>query len=59
MAEETVAAVAERYRRVADGFGARLAGVAPDGWHEPTPCTDWDETALVTHVLTTQARVAG
>jgi len=59
VAEETVAAVAERYRRVADGFGARLAGVASDGWQKPTPCTDWDVTALVTHVLTTQARVAG
>jgi uncharacterized protein (TIGR03086 family) len=57
--EETAAVVAERYRRVADGFGARLAGVRPEGWRESTPCTDWDVTALGTHVLTTHARVAG
>ncbi len=50
--------VLERYARVADGFGARLAGVRPDQWDDPTPCTDWDVRALVEHVIDTHGRVA-
>lgn len=49
--------VSQRYRRVADGFGTRLAGVEADQWELPTPCGDWDVRALVAHVVATQARV--
>jgi hypothetical protein len=33
--------VAERHRIVADGFTARVAGVAPDDWSVTTPCSEW------------------
>lgn len=49
--------VADRYARVADGFGERLAGVAPSHWDATTPCSDWDVRALVEHVIDTQGRV--
>lgn len=49
--------VLSRYGRVADGFGARLRGVQPDQWSQPTPCSDWDVRDLVTHVITTHRRV--
>jgi uncharacterized protein (TIGR03086 family) len=49
--------VSQRYRRVADGFGARLEGVKADQWGLPTPCGDWDVRALVAHVVATQGRV--
>lgn len=49
--------VADRYRRVADGFSWRVAGVRPDQWSSPTPCEDWDVRALVAHVVATQGRV--
>lgn len=50
--------VADRYRRVGDGFGARLSGVAPEQWDDPTPCTDWSVRDLVVHVITTHRRLA-
>jgi uncharacterized protein (TIGR03086 family) len=49
--------VAERYRRVADGFGERLSGVRTDQWELPTPCTALDVRSLVAHVVTTHGRV--
>lgn len=51
--------VTERYRRVADGFGRRLAGVRADQWGGPTPCEDWDVRTLVAHVVSTHARILG
>lgn len=39
------------YRRAQDAFGARVHGVADDGWAAATPCTDWDVQSLVNHVL--------
>lgn len=50
--------VSERYGRVSDGFGARLGRVAPDQWSHPTPCSEWDVSELVAHVITTHRRVA-
>jgi uncharacterized protein (TIGR03086 family) len=49
--------VAERYERIADGFSARLAGVAPGSWSAATPCTEWTVRDLVVHVGDTQRRV--
>jgi uncharacterized protein (TIGR03086 family) len=49
--------ITERYRTIADGFGNRLAGIGPDQWSDPTPCTDWTVRDLVAHVVTTHRRV--
>lgn len=50
---------AERYERVATGFGERLAGVKSDQWSDATPCRDWDVQQLVAHVINTQRAVLG
>ena len=30
--------------------GGVIAGITPEQWSRPTPCTDWDVRALVTHL---------
>jgi uncharacterized protein (TIGR03086 family) len=47
----------ERYRTIADDFGAQVRGVAPDQWSAPTPCSDWAVRDLVAHVIGTHRRV--
>ncbi len=54
-----VSEVSLRYQRVSDGFDVRLKGVAEGQWTLPTPCEDWDVTALVSHVITTHWRLHG
>ena len=41
----------ERYRRVAEGFSARVDGIADDQWDSPTPCELWTVRDLVGHVV--------
>ena len=33
-----------------DAAGELVAGITPEQWSGPTPCTDWDVRALVTHL---------
>ena len=33
-----------------------IEGIGDDQWHEPTPCTEFDVTALVQHLLAVQHR---
>ena len=41
----------ERHRIACDGF-TRVANAVPaDAWSRPTPCADWDASALVEHVI--------
>jgi len=47
----------DRYRRIADGFSARLDGVGVDQWSRPTPCTDWTVRELAAHVVASHRRV--
>ena len=49
--------VSERYATIADGFGARLAGIGPDQWSAPSPCTEWTARDVVMHVINTHLRV--
>jgi len=53
----TMSEVSDRYRVVADGFTARVAGVPADRWEVGTPCTDWTVLDLVAHVINTHRRV--
>lgn len=41
----------ERYRVVADGFGARVDGMPPGGWDAPTPCDGWVARDVVVHLV--------
>jgi uncharacterized protein (TIGR03086 family) len=52
-----VSEVSDRYKRVSEGFGARLRWVTPDQWAAPTPCTEWEIRDLVTHVIATHWRI--
>lgn len=49
--------VSERYGRVANGFGARLARVTAEQWSSSTPCAEWTVRDLVVHVINTHHRV--
>jgi uncharacterized protein (TIGR03086 family) len=42
---------AERHRRITDGFTARVAGVAPDGWDAPSPVPEWTARDVVRHLI--------
>jgi uncharacterized protein (TIGR03086 family) len=43
--------IADRYRRRADGFEAKIANVAPDGWAAPSPCDEWTARDVVGHIV--------
>jgi uncharacterized protein (TIGR03086 family) len=40
----------ELYRAGAERFGELVRAVNPDQWTDPTPCSEWDVRALVSHV---------
>jgi uncharacterized protein (TIGR03086 family) len=43
--------IADRYRRVAAAFTARVAAVTPSGWDAPTPCDGWVARDVVRHLV--------
>ena len=45
------ATAAERWRVVADGFSARVDGVAAGGWDAPAPCDGWVARDVVVHLV--------
>jgi uncharacterized protein (TIGR03086 family) len=49
--------IAARYRTVADGFTATLAGVPAGRWDAPSPCPDWTAREVAAHVVLTHRRV--
>src|ERR1700681_3245065 len=51
--------VSERYARLADAFGAKIAAVASDRWSSPWPWTEWTARDLVGHVVSTQGMILG
>jgi uncharacterized protein (TIGR03086 family) len=44
-------AIADRYRRHADGFERKVAAVRPDQWSNQSPCEAWDARDLVGHII--------
>ncbi|MFP5319015.1 MAG: TIGR03086 family metal-binding protein [Acidimicrobiia bacterium] len=42
--------IADRHRRLAAGFTARVEAVPPDRWESPSPCPGWTARNLVEHV---------
>lgn len=43
--------LAELHQRALDATGAYVAAVAPDQWHLPTPCHEFDVAVLVNHIV--------
>jgi uncharacterized protein (TIGR03086 family) len=43
--------VAERYRRHADAFEAKVAAVAPEQWANQSPCENWSARDVVDHIV--------
>ena len=43
--------IAELHARALESTGAIVAGIAPDRWHDATPCAGWDVRALVNHLV--------
>ncbi len=44
-------AIADRYRKLADAFEAKVAAVSPDDWSNQSPCTEWTARDVVGHVV--------
>jgi uncharacterized protein (TIGR03086 family) len=42
--------IADRYRKVAATFGARVREVAADRWDAPNPCEGWNNRDVVKHL---------
>jgi uncharacterized protein (TIGR03086 family) len=43
--------IADRYRKLADAFEAKVAAVSPGDWSNQSPCTDWTARDVVGHVV--------
>jgi uncharacterized protein (TIGR03086 family) len=43
--------IADRYRRRADAFEAKVAAVRSDQWANPSPCEKWDARDVVDHIV--------
>lgn len=51
--------VISTYRRIAEGFGARVEGTADDGWGAASPCDGWTARDVVAHVVDGHRRLTG
>jgi uncharacterized protein (TIGR03086 family) len=47
----------ELYRRACERYGEHVHAIRDDQWKSPTPCSEWDVTALVNHLITEVAWV--
>jgi uncharacterized protein (TIGR03086 family) len=45
-----MAEVAERFRRLAEGFTSRVTMVSPGNWDSPSPCEAWTARDVVRHL---------
>jgi uncharacterized protein (TIGR03086 family) len=43
--------LADAHRRALDATGAYVAAIGPGQWSAPTPCSEYDVRALVTHIV--------
>ncbi len=43
--------VREVFERARDGFAFRVHEIGDGQWHDPTPCTEWDVSDLVGHLV--------
>jgi uncharacterized protein (TIGR03086 family) len=43
--------LAAAHRQALDATGAYVAGIQPGQWPAPTPCTEYDVRALLTHIV--------
>jgi uncharacterized protein (TIGR03086 family) len=46
-----VSEIADRYRRRADTFEAKVAAVRPEQWSNRSPCDEWDARGVVGHIV--------
>jgi uncharacterized protein (TIGR03086 family) len=48
----------DRYKGLADTFGARIEGTPDDKWGAQSPCEDWTARDVAAHVIEGQRRIA-
>ena len=51
--------VADRYRKLAGGFTARVEAVPDDRWANPSPCAGWTARDVVRHMVETSELFLG
>ena len=51
--------IADRYRRHADAFEAKVAAVPPDQWSNQSPCEAWDARGVVAHIVSMHGYMLG
>lgn len=49
--------IAERYRRRAEAFERKVAGVGPEQWANQSPCAQWTARDVVEHVVAMHAMI--
>jgi uncharacterized protein (TIGR03086 family) len=49
-----MSAISDRYRRLADEFGRRVAAVRADRWDNVSPCAEWTARDVLRHVVDTE-----
>jgi uncharacterized protein (TIGR03086 family) len=54
-----MSAIADRYRKLAAGFTARVEAVPEDQWSSQSPCDDWRARDIVRHVVDTSGMFLG
>ncbi len=54
-----MSALADRHRKLAAAFTARVEAVPPDRWNNPSPCPDWTARDVVGHVAGNCGRFLG
>lgn len=47
--------IADRYRRRADAFERKVAGVRPEQWGHASPCEEWTARDVVEHIVVMHA----
>ena len=51
-------AIADRYRRLADGLTRRVDAVPDNRWDDPSPCAEWTARDVLRHIIEGHERVA-
>ncbi len=59
MEEATMSEISQRFARLSDAFGAKVAAVPPERWSNPSPDAGWTARDVVRHMVANQGLFLG